>query len=100
MDGNAYSYDYDNIGNRLSFNREGTQGTQSVAYAANGLNQYLSTISTNGSTSTVSTNSLSYDLDGNLTNDSVNVYTWNGENQLVKVTPVNPTTNNCSNPHN
>jgi hypothetical protein len=36
MDGNAYSYDYDSIGNRLSFNRERTQGTQSVAYAANG----------------------------------------------------------------
>jgi hypothetical protein len=36
MDGNAYGYDYDNIGNRLSFNREGTQGTQSAAYAANG----------------------------------------------------------------
>jgi hypothetical protein len=35
MDGNAYSYDYDNIGNRLSFNREGTQGTQSVAYGSN-----------------------------------------------------------------
>jgi hypothetical protein len=89
MDGNAYGYDYDNIGNRLSFNREGTQGTQSVAYAANGLNQYTSI--TNGGAGSPST--LSYDDDGNLLSDGVSSYTWNGENRLIAVEPVSPTNN-------
>ncbi|TAG10527.1 MAG: RHS repeat-associated core domain-containing protein, partial [Verrucomicrobia bacterium] len=29
----------------------------------------------------------SYDLDGNLTNDGRWIYTWNGENRLISMTP-------------
>jgi len=85
MSTNDYSYAYDSIGNRLTASTPLTSST----YGANELNQY-SRITNNQSQIT----SLSYDSDGNLTNDSVNAYTWDGENRLVKVTPINPTTNN------
>ena len=48
------------------------------------LNQY--TQITNGGVRT-----LIYDSDGNLTNDSVFVYTWDGENRLIQVEPLSAT---------
>ena len=80
-----YNYAYDLIGNRLEFNHEGAQGTQSVAYVANQLNQYTQ-ITNNGSQVT-----MSYDADGNVRSDGTSTYTWNAENRLVSVEPVSPT---------
>jgi RHS repeat-associated protein len=80
MSADAYGYDYDSIGNRLTASTPLTSST----YVANDLNQYTQTISTNLTTSTVSTNALSYDLDGNLLSDGITTYSWNGENRLVQ----------------
>ncbi|NCC62282.1 MAG: hypothetical protein EOM12_15385, partial [Verrucomicrobiae bacterium] len=81
----TYSYNYDNIGNRLDTSVGGSQDTD---YIANQLNQYT------WITNAFSHRALSYDPDGNLTNDSKNIYTWNGENRLVKVEPI-LLTNGC-----
>ncbi len=78
MGTNVYDYAYDSIGNRTS----ATNNNQSITYSANALNQHIQ-ITNNGSLVT-----LSYDPDGNLTNDSVNAYTWNGENRLIAVEPL------------
>jgi RHS repeat-associated protein len=83
MSTNDYGYAYDNIGNRLTASTPLTSST----YTANELNQYTSI-----SNSTLSApSSLLYDLDGNLTNDSVRAYTWNGEDRLIAVDSLSPT---------
>ncbi len=74
MGTNSYNYWYDNIGNRESATNNG----ETTTYTANSLNQYTSII--NGGLKI-----LSYDLDGNLTNDSVFTYTWDCENRLIGV---------------
>jgi len=74
-----YGYAYDPIGNRISC----TNNSEVWSYLANGLNQY-----TNVADGT--TNGLLHDLDGNLTNDGVRAYSWNGENRLIQVEPANP----------
>jgi YD repeat-containing protein len=74
MGANGYSYLYDNIGNRtVATNTGGT-----YFYAANALNQY--TQITNGGIK-----NLFYDFDGNLTNDGVFAFAWDGENRLLAV---------------
>jgi RHS repeat-associated protein len=75
MGTNTYDYAYDPIGNRQAYTNNG----EALAYLANALNQY--TAITNGGLRV-----LAYDLDGNLTNDSVFAYTWDGENRLTGVT--------------
>ncbi len=88
MGTNQYSYAYDPIGNRLAASQptsdNGPQTTH--LYTANPLNQYLSV------TSASSVVNLSYDLDGNLTNDGVYAYTWDAENRLTQVLPLDPDT--------
>ncbi len=79
MGTNDYSYVYDNIGNRTAY----TNNSEAWEYLANSLNQY-----TNIADGT--TNDLLYDLDGNLTNDGVRAYSWNGENRLIGVEPLSP----------
>ena len=74
----SYSYQFDDIGNRIMTTTEYTEHTETNAYAANQLNQYFAI--TNSVTSVVQP---SYDLDGNLTGDGKWIYTWNGENRLV-----------------
>ena len=74
-----YRYAYDNIGNRTAY----TNNSEAWAYLANSLNQY-----TNIADGT--TNDLLYDLDGNLTNDGIRAYSWNGENRLIGVEPLMP----------
>jgi hypothetical protein len=62
---------YDAMGNR-EFSREKAQNSQKeTACEPNNLNQYDWTVSTNLTTSTVSTNHVLYDLNGNMTNDGV-----------------------------
>lgn len=72
MGANSFAWALDPIGNRVS------DASNSITrfYAANNLNQYISI--TNGGLKT-----LSYDLDGNLTNDGVFAYTWDAENRLA-----------------
>lgn len=69
--------DIDNI-RYHHFDSIGTTG----AYEVNGLNQYTS----------VNGNSLNYDLNGNLTFDGVNTYTYDIENRLTRVTGANNAT--------
>ena len=78
------SFSYDPAGNRLtsgSFPKPGTGDPEVRTYAVNDLNQYLSV------TSASSAVSLSYDLNGNVTQEVVDgvsqVFRWDGENRLV-----------------
>ncbi|NCC61479.1 MAG: hypothetical protein EOM12_11170, partial [Verrucomicrobiae bacterium] len=75
----TFSYAYDTIGNRL----QASLGTTQTDYIANELNQYTNILRM-GAPSWSPT----YDPDGNLTNDSKNIYTWNAENRLVKAEPI------------
>ena len=68
----TYSWSYDAIGNRSASTTNGV----THAYSANALNQY--TRIANGGVQT-----LAYDADGNLTNDSVFTYAWDAENRLI-----------------
>jgi hypothetical protein len=74
MGTNVYGYVYDPIGNRLV----ATNNAEVWTYLSNQLNQY-----TNIADGV--TNTLFYDLDGNLTNDGVRAYSWDGENRLASV---------------
>jgi len=80
MGTSSFAWDLDNIGNR----KISTANGEPKNYTANTLNQY--TQITNGGL-----RNLSYDLDGDLTNDSVFVYSFNGENRLICAEPVSPT---------
>ena len=74
MGANAFGYQFDPIGNRQTSIENSLQNF----YTANQLNQYVRI--TNGGMRT-----LSYDLDGNLTNDGVFAYTWDAESRLTSV---------------
>ena len=78
LDENAYTYAYDNIGNR-EIAQEVAEG---ITYAANDLNQYTR-ISTNGENFTPE-----YDADGNQTLIQTSTGTWkvqyNGQNRAVR----------------
>jgi RHS repeat-associated protein len=87
------AFSYDPMGNRL-LSHESAQGTQKeTAYEPNSLNQYEVTISTNLTTSTVSTNMFSYDLNGNTTqkvsvasgSTSIVSYAYSVDNRLTAV---------------
>ena len=73
MGTNQYGYVFDNIGNRNWH----TNNAEALQYGVNQLNQY-----TNIADGV--TNSPLHDVDGNLTNDGVRAYAWNGENRLIK----------------
>jgi RHS repeat-associated protein len=80
-----FEYTYDAIGNRLKARSAGGQsavgGGQSaeIRYETNALNQYKK-ISENQRQLAVP-----YDLDGNLLEDARNTYTWNADNNLIRV---------------
>jgi len=80
MGANSYAWQLDQIGNRIS----DTSNSVTHAYTANSLNQY--TAITNGGL-----RMLSYDDDGNLTNDGVFAFTWDAENRLTQVEPLSLT---------
>jgi hypothetical protein len=56
-----------------------------LTYEADTLNQY-STVTPDGAPEVIR----KHDVDGNLEEDVNYSYTWNGENRLVTVTPLNP----------
>ena len=73
---NAYEYAYDTIGNRTVASANSVTNT----YAANNLNQYTQ----------VDASQLTYDADGNLTQDDRFAYTYDAENRLLSVRPIAP----------
>ena len=74
--GESDGFTFDPIGNRLAATVDGTTAT---TYAPNPLNQYASIV-TGGSTFTPL-----HDADGNLVNDGIRTYQWDGENRLEEV---------------
>ncbi len=108
--GVALTYAYDGCGNRTTAGRPDGPRTD---YQANALNQYIGldalefgangfrgtifsfggaagpTLQTNGSGGLIPRHTdLSYDADGNLTNDGTRAYAWDAENRLVSVEPL------------
>ena len=87
------AFSYDGAGNRVTSGRYPKPGTgepELKTYTVNNLNQYLSVLATpeplgGGGTSVVAY--LSYDLNGNVTEEVVDgvsqVFRWDGENRLV-----------------
>jgi RHS repeat-associated protein len=71
-------YAYDDIGNLLV----SYIGANTNSYSANNLNQYTSILHASAPSSE---DYLFYDLDGNLTNDSVFAYSYDAQNRLVSV---------------
>jgi RHS repeat-associated protein len=71
-------YAYDDIGNLLV----SYVGANTNSYSANNLNQYTSILHASAPSSE---DYLFYDLDGNLTNDSVFAYSYDAQNRLVSV---------------
>jgi RHS repeat-associated protein len=72
--GEYRAYGFDAIGNRTGASEAGTM----KSYSANALNEYTSA---DGAT-------LTYDVDGNLTNDGARKFTYDAENRLTVVEPV------------
>src|SRR5262249_8270831 len=72
------SYGYDAAGRRVRF---------SGSYARTGLPASVATTSYNDANrqSTFGSQSQSYDLNGNLTSDGVNTYSWNARDQLASI---------------
>jgi RHS repeat-associated protein len=71
-------YAYDDIGNLLV----SCVGANTNSYSANNLNQYTSILHVSAPSSE---DYLFYDLDGNLTNDSVFAYSYDAQNRIVSV---------------
>jgi RHS repeat-associated protein len=72
------TYDYDAVGRRTKIGG---------SFARTGLPQAVSVASYNAANQQTAfgTQSLSYDLNGNLTGDGINNYGWNARNQLVSI---------------
>ena len=73
---NAYEYAYDTIGNRTVASANSVTNT----YAANNLNQYTH----------VDASQLTYDADGNLTQDDRFAYAYDAENRMISTRPIAP----------
>jgi len=74
-----FEYSYDAIGNRERTVSEIDSKRSELSYETNALNQYKK-ISANQRQLAVP-----YDLDGNLLEDTRNTYTWNADNNLIRV---------------
>ncbi len=92
-----YAYTYDPMGNvtrRVTPSNDGGSSVTST-YDPNNLNQLV--MRSSQSEAGYTTNALSYDLTGNLTNacpaiggDGTRVYTWTLDNRITNVEPLNP----------
>jgi RHS repeat-associated protein len=79
------TYDYDNAGERVAVGGTWARTLQPAAVASatyNAANHQL----------TFGLQTLTYDLNGNLTSDGSNTYTWNARNQLAAITGPTPAT--------
>ncbi len=76
----AHSYAYDNINNRTT--------VDGVSYVPNVLNQY----------DAVGSQVITYNTNGNLTNDGVNTYTYDEENRLATVDNTSHSASNTYDP--
>jgi RHS repeat-associated protein len=94
----SFEYAYDGIGNRTTARSTGVQSavggglSAETHYKTNALNQYTVIKSTpaNAASSKLITKNqeprtTSHDLDGNLIEDAQNRYTWNADNNLIRV---------------
>jgi len=80
---NYFTFGFDPIGNRLSYYDDSSvEGAK--AYVSNALNQYEATESPD--------EDFDHDEDGNLIEDGAAIYTWDGENRLIRVEPKDPDT--------
>ena len=71
----------DPLGNRTQVASSAGPVIQTVSYSTNNLNQYTA----------VGTTAPAYDLNGNLTNDGANGYTYDAENRLIQATTASST---------
>ena len=87
----SWSYGYNSIGNRV-FSAEDQNGqTVITSYEANELNQHTKTSSAH------STTVFEYDDDGNMISDGRFLYSWNGENRMVRAEEIHLSTNQTTN---
>jgi len=84
----TFDYAYDAIGNRRTAVSSRVTGQESreekVSYETNALNQYQE-LKNSSVTSVSSVVKPIHDLDGNLLEDARNTYTWNADNNLIRV---------------
>ncbi len=84
----TFDYAYDAIGNRRTAVSSRVTGQESreekVSYEANSLNQYQE-LKNSSVPSVPSVVKPIHDLDGNLLEDTRNTYTWNADNNLIRV---------------
>ena len=87
----THSYAYDDIGNRLSATASGASSQRTDTYRPTRVNQYAQITSLDELGDGQPSDRIPlHDPAGNLTNDSSRVFTWNGENRLVRVEPETP----------
>ncbi len=77
--GKDYQYSYDNIGNRLDWYDGYNDTAHKTTYTPTSRNQYSSI------TGDHAVSPITYDSDGNLTDQGTRDFIYNGENQLIEV---------------
>ena len=83
----SFGYSYDPIGNRLSSTEDADGTPVFTLYESNELNQYVQT------SNAVSSTAFEYDADGNMTFDGRFLYSWNGENRMIRAEETSVPTN-------
>ena len=89
LTGITYKYGASTLGNlTYAYDAAGRRTTIGGSYARSGLPPAVSSASHNAANQQTAfgSQSLTYDLNGNLTSDGTNTYVWNGHNQLVSMT--------------
>jgi RHS repeat-associated protein len=85
----TFDYAYDAIGNRRTAVSSRVTGQESreekVSYETNALNQYTAIDERSSSNPKSEIGNPKFDPDGNLLEDARNTYTWNADNNLVRV---------------
>ena len=89
LTGITYKYGANTLGNlTYAYDDAGRRTTIGGSYARTGLPPAVSSASHNAANQQTAfgSQSLTYDLNGNLTSDGTNTYVWNGRDQLVSMT--------------
>jgi RHS repeat-associated protein len=88
LTGLTYGLGVTTVGNlTYAYDAAGRRSSIGGSYARTGLPQAVASASYNADDQLLQwgSSSLTYDLDGNLTNDGVNAYAWNARNQLASI---------------